>query len=403
MLLSSACSPHKRITRVPLRRPAQPEPLAADLLVYTLTGGGPGVGRRAMSGGEARIAQLCARGWVVLECVLACGAVQRVSWRRSHLRRRLPYGTLCAAPPSREELAAELRAAQQPQRHESSSAPAPARAASPSAASLAPPPPPPPQLKLAADTRCVVVLFDTERYGYLIHDMAATALVRVQTGRDSAWVVPAGALGRFSAKAAACVGADDAVRLIDWLMALSEAVRAGASGAPPDIVMLAHGGPGSDWPPLTALLMACGLSLPRCVAGLGCSRHLFVAEKERSIGGYWGMKNLFAVRFGGKSIEAAHTAVGDVRCAMPAVQMMEASAALCTDKPAPSPRSAMELIFMDVVKKNGHSYVEQAALQRSDAAPPHEYEERHAVSRMCDAVRSALRDEAAMRTAATAR
>ncbi len=249
--------------------------------------------------------QTCGSGWVQLQIGFGATAAL-VCWRRTHLRRRLPDGGEAANPPTGEQLLAELHS---PTCNDVASG----------AAAAAPQPPRAGELQIAADSCCVVVLLDTERYEPLIHDLAATALVRVQTPGgapgDSHWVVPAGALGRYSAKAERCLSFDHVEGLVQLLESLADAICVGPSGKAPEVVMLAHGGPNNDWPSLVGLLKACGLALPPCVAGLGCSRHLFVAEKADEVGAFWNMSRVFEVRFGG-SIEDVHTAVGDVRCVM---------------------------------------------------------------------------------------
>ena len=293
--------------------------------LYTLTGSGAGVGSGIWSGETGHLAGLGDCGWASVDI----GGVP-VRWRRSYLRLLLPDGCISEQPPSGAELIAELRARpeqlcvnpdtkakhnyrrRREQRNQPDLAPATDAAAAAASQESAP------LLNLVADASCVVVLFDTERRGQLINEMAATAMVRTRPGEssndnDSRWVIPTGDLGRFSAKSDSFIRFSEVCNLIDWLSCLSEAVRDAANGAAPQLVMLAHGGPGSDWPALAGLLAACGLSLPPSVVALGCSRLLLVGEKEEELGVYWSMTNVYKARFGG-SIKDQHTAVGDVRC-----------------------------------------------------------------------------------------
>ena len=162
----------------------------------------------------------------------------------------------------------------------------------------------------------------------------------------------------------------------------------------PKLVMLAHGGTKSDWPALTGLLVACGLSLAPCVDALGCSRHLFVAEKADELGAFWGMKHVFMARFGEK-IKNAHTAIGDVRCALRCLSC--AAAPLLTRAHC----SAMEKLFMDVAERHGHTYVEVVALNRSEATPPEVHEA--AAAKVASQVRGVLRTKPAGLGVASAR
>ena len=100
---------------------------------------------------------------------------------------------------------------------------------------------------------------------------------------------------------------DMARALLAWL----EAQSAAAGGAP--ILALAHNGVQHDWPAVCAMLHDAGLQMPPCVVGLGCTRHLFVAERSSELGGTWSMQFVHLARFG-VTVPNAHTAAGDVEC-----------------------------------------------------------------------------------------
>ena len=302
-----------------------------------LTGGGRGVGKSVHSGKRAYIVGEAGSGWVSVRLLGRGAAGEIVKWRRSYLQRWLPDDDVADEPPTRKEVfVAAMQNLEPPSRRDPQTSSSPPPASAPSPLSL------PPWLKVAADSRCVVVLFDLETKGFKgtsawrISEMAVAAMVRVQSDGSgphaSQWMVPDGTLGRFSAKLGAAMSRADASLFIDWLTALSDAVRASIpdGASPPKLVLLAHNGHSCDWPDVTDALVALDMSLPPCVAALGCSRELFVAEKEEALGRKWSMEAIYKARFG-KEIKNAHTAAGDVRCAqrLPCFPPSWASRARC--------------------------------------------------------------------------
>ena len=167
--------------------------------------------------------------------------------------------------------------------------------------------------------------------------MAATA---VYVLADGTWGVPPN--GRFGTHVTRAKSFNAAA---SDLSSFLERMSAGAGGAP--LAILAHSGPGSDWPKLGYALASIGSSLPECVQSLSCSRRLLVAEKAATLGTKWRMELVYAARFGAK-IPNAHQALGDV--------------------------SAMERILVHAISVNGSDW----ALKELDATvqrgmPPASY------------------------------
>ncbi len=195
------------------------------------------------------------------------------------------------------------------------------------------PPPPPPLLPLlgakpSAAVRQVVVLFDLESTGgsrlgdspswsdfssWSITEMTATAVFVLQ---DGTWGVPPG--GRFSTQVNGATMCGAAAAELNVFL---ESMSAAAGGK--KVTMLAHNGAACDWP------------LPACVAALGCTRHLFVAELKSVLGLFWSLDKVYQERFDGAKIpKHERKSVADVL--------------------------AMERIVMNVISKNGWEWVATA-------------------------------------------
>lgn len=174
-------------------------------------------------------------------------------------------------------------------------------------------PPPPPLLPLLADlklpVRQVVVLFDLESTGgsrcgdfpswsdfssWTITEMTATAVFVLE---DGTWWVPPGGRCGFSEQVN---GAKTFGAAAAQLNVFLESMSAAAGGK--KVTMLAHNGPACDWPVLTCALGAIGLALPACVAALGCTRQLFVAELKSALGLLWSLDKVHQERFDGAKI-----------------------------------------------------------------------------------------------------
>ena len=313
--------------------PQQPMPR-----LFVLAIGGKGLGKAECVGSVAQFVRSGAAGWVTMRLVsvalrsrggdAALRVGDELQWRRSALREILPNNKVAAEPPTMEELLV---------------------AAAPTVAPLAPPPLPPlmPTLlgELSAAVARVVVLFDLEGTAEDggITEMAATA---VYVLADGTWgVPPAGRFGTHVNRATSfSAAASD-------LNAFLERMSAGAGGVP--LTVLAHNGRLYDWRILSIALGKIGASMASCVAVLGCTRHLFVAEQAAALGAKWSMKSVYAARFGGAKIPNAHQALGDV--------------------------SAMERILVHAISVNGTKW----ALKELDAAvrraePPAAFVERYA-------------------------
>lgn len=162
------------------------------------------------------------------------------------------------------------------------------------------PPQPPPLRGSMAKSRCVVVLFDLELYGWRgadslggIGEVAASALVR---GGDGAWGVPPQPVGRFARTDLGALPRQGMSDFLRWIQALAEAT----GGA---VVMLAHNGISYDWPIVLKHLQQYDLSMPSCVEALGDSKYLLLAEKAPALLSKtgrqrWSMHNIYLERFG---------------------------------------------------------------------------------------------------------
>jgi hypothetical protein len=288
----------------------------------------------------------------------------KLSWARAHLRRRLPDGSLAGGAPSQAELEAGA---------------APLAAVDPQVSVPLALPPLDATTSRRTQAHRVVVFFDLEARGgkkaqnirnrrtgvyekhiypesWRITEVAATAACLAP---DGVWAVPSH--GRFSA----IVGnaeefAPAATEFIAWL----DTLREEAGGA--HITMLAHNGVAWDWPLLTHYLLHAGLRLPPFVM-LGCSRHLFIAEKRDEdvfksydgSQGFWALGTIFLYRFDA-CVKDEHTAVGDVRCAHAQRAPERGTSGRCTEctrRGLAAAASAMEAIFCDVTRRNHEQWV----------------------------------------------